>query len=80
MATAIKRTFSMRPDVDRRLVAHVERTPGATFSSAVNAALLEYLEAAALAAYRQWDMQADPAERDALAALSTHDDTSWASE
>jgi hypothetical protein len=80
MTTAIKRTFSMRPDVDRMLVAHVERTPGATLSSAVNAALVEYLEAVALATYRQWDMQAGPDERAALAAFSTHDDKSWASE
>lgn len=70
----------MRPDVDRMLVAHVERTPGATLSSAVNAALVEYLESAALAAYREWDAQAGPEERDALAAFSAHDDKSWATE
>jgi len=80
MTTAIKRTFSMRPDVDRMLVAHVERTPGTTLSSAVNAALVEYLEAAALAAYRQWDLDAGAAEREALAAFSAHDDKSWATD
>lgn len=80
MTTAIKRTFSMRPDVDQMLVAHVARTPGATLSSAVNAALVEYLEAAALAAYRQWDIEASPAELAALAAFSAHDDKSWAVE
>jgi hypothetical protein len=80
MTMAIKRTFSMQPEVDRMLVAHVERTPGATLSSAVNAALVDYLEAAALAAYRQWDLEASPAERDALAAFSAHDDRSWATE
>jgi hypothetical protein len=80
MTMAIKRTFSMRPDVDRMLVAHVEHTPGATLSSAVNAALVEYLEAAALAAYREWDRQAGAEERDALAAFSAHDDKSWAAE
>jgi hypothetical protein len=42
--------------------------------------LVEYLEAAALAAYAQWDMQAGSAEREALAAFSAHDDTSWATE
>lgn len=74
-----RRTLSMRPEVDRMLVAHVERTPGATLSSTVNAALVEYLEAAALEGYRQWDAQADPDERAALDAFAVHDDASWAS-
>ena len=55
---------------------HVERTPGAR-SSTVNAALVDYLEAAALAAYEAWDLAADPDERTALAAFDAHDD-SWA--
>ena len=67
----------MRPEVDRMLIAHVERTPGASLSSTVNAALVEYLEAAALDAYRQWDAQAGPEERAALDALAD-DDRSWA--
>jgi hypothetical protein len=79
MTAAIKRTLSMRPEVDRMLAAHVERTPGATMSSTVNAALVEYLEAAALVAYRQWDLEADPDERNALAAFDTHNEESWAS-
>jgi hypothetical protein len=69
----------MRPEVDRMLAAHVERTPGATLSSTVNTALLEYLEAAALDAYRQWDADADPHEREVLDALATHNDETWAS-
>ena len=69
----------MRPEVDRMLAQHVERTPGATMSSTVNAALVEYLEAAALSAYRQWDRQGDPDERTALAAFEGHSDDSWAS-
>ncbi len=60
------------------LAAHVQPTPGATLSSTVNAALVEYLEAAALEAYRQWDADADPDERAALDALAAHDDRSWA--
>jgi len=78
MTSAIKRTLSMRPEVDRMLIAHVERTPGASLSSTVNAALVEYLEAAALDAYRQWDAQAGPEERAALDALAADDDRSWA--
>jgi hypothetical protein len=31
---AINQTLSMRPDVDRVLVAHLVRTPGVTVSSA----------------------------------------------
>lgn len=60
------------------LTAHVDRTPGATLSSTVNAALVEYLEAAALEAYRQWDADADPAERSALDEFAAHDDKTWA--
>jgi hypothetical protein len=78
MTQAIKRTLSMRPEVDRMLAEHVQRTPGATLSSTVNAALVEYLEAAALEAYRQWDCGADTDERGALDALAAHDDKSWA--
>jgi hypothetical protein len=80
MTGAIKRTLSMRPDVDRMLAQHVERTPGATMSSTVNAALVEYLEAAALAAYKAWDLEADPQEQSALAAFDAYNDASWASE
>ena len=58
------------------LTAHVERTPGASLSSTVNAALVEYLEAAALRAYAEWDAEADPAERAALDALNSHNDHS----
>jgi hypothetical protein len=79
MTAAIKRTLSMRPEVDRMLAQHVERTPGATMSSTVNAALVEYLEAAALAAYRDWDRKAGVDERNALAAFDAHNDESWAS-
>jgi hypothetical protein len=69
----------MRPDIDRMLAAHVRHTPGATLSSTVNAALVEYLETAALGAYRRWEADAD-ADADAGAALDTlaaYDDTSW---
>lgn len=69
----------MRPEVDRMLATHVQRTPGATLSSTVNAALVEYLENAALEAYRQWDAEADSDERKALEAFAAHDDKSWAS-
>jgi hypothetical protein len=79
MTTAIKRTLSMRPEVDRMLIEHVERTPGATMSSTVNAALMEYLEAAALVAYSRWDLEADLDERHALAAFDAHNEESWAS-
>lgn len=78
MTATIKRTLSMRPEVDQLLVAHVQRTPGASFSSTVNAALVEYLEAAALDSYRQWDAEAGPEERAALDALATQDDQGWA--
>lgn len=80
MTAAIKRTLSMRPDVDRMLAAHVDRTPGASMSSTVNAALVEYLEAAAIEAYREWDAAADPAERAALDAFAAHDDAGWTAE
>ncbi len=60
------------------LAAHVQRTPGASLSSTVNAALVEYLEAAALEAYRHWDADADPDERAALDALAAQDDKAWA--
>jgi hypothetical protein len=74
----IKRTLSMRPEVDSMLVNHVDRTPGATLSATVNAALVEYLEAAALTSYQQWDADAGPEERSALDAFAAHDDTEWA--
>jgi hypothetical protein len=48
-------------------------------SSTVNAALVDYLEAAALTAYRAWDLAADPDERSALAAFDAHNEESWAS-
>ena len=70
----------MRPEVDRMLAQHVERTPGATMSSTVNAALVEYLEVAALAAYKVWDLEADVDERNALAAFDAHNEDAWASE
>jgi hypothetical protein len=80
MTQVVKRTLSMRPEVDRMLAAHVERTPGATLSSTVNDALVEYLETAALEAYRRWDAEADAAERAALDALAAHDDRAWGAE
>jgi hypothetical protein len=70
----------MRPEVDRMLTAHVQRTPGASLSSTVNDALVEYLEGAAMAAYLQWDDEADADERAALSAFAAHDDESWAAE
>lgn len=68
----------MRPEVDRMLAAHVQRTPGATLSSTVNAALVEYLEATALEAYRRWDADADAQEQAALTALVAADNEAWA--
>jgi hypothetical protein len=68
----------MRPEVDRMLTGYVQRTPGASLSSTVNAALVDYLEAVALDAYRQWDANAGANERAALDALAAHDDQSWA--
>lgn len=79
MTLAIKRTLSMRPEVDRMLTTHVQRTPGATLSSTVNTALVEYLEAAALEDYGRWDADSDPDERAALEAFATHDAETWAS-
>jgi hypothetical protein len=78
MTQAIKRTLSMRPEVDRMLTAHVQRTPGTTLSATVNDALVEYFEAAAMEAYRRWDAEAGADERAALDALAAHDDESWA--
>jgi hypothetical protein len=78
LTQAIKRTLSTRPEVDRMLCEHVQRTPGASLSSTVNTALVEYLEGAAVEAYRQWDADADQDERDALDALAVQDDQSWA--
>ena len=49
-------------------------------SSTVNAALVEYLEVAALAAYKAWDLEADADERNALAAFDVHNEGAWASE
>lgn len=74
----IKRTLSMRPEVDQMLAAHVQRTPGASLSSTVNAALMEYLEAAALETYQRWDADAGPEERAALDAFAAHGAESWA--
>jgi hypothetical protein len=76
MTQAIKRTFSMRPEVDRLLAAHVEHTSD-TFSSTVNNALMAYLESAALRSYAEWDAAAPPDERSALDAFAAHDDATW---
>jgi hypothetical protein len=76
--TAVKRTFSMRPEVDRMLTDHVARSDNATLSSTVNDALARYLEEEALDAYREWDAEAGPAERAAMNALAAHDDRAWA--
>ena len=59
----------MRSDVDSKLTAYVERTPGATLSSTVNEAVLDYLERQAIEAYREWDRDAPPEERAFLDAL-----------
>jgi hypothetical protein len=75
---AVKRTLSMRPEVDRMLTAHVARTPGASMSSTVNDALVDYLEGAAMDAYRTWDAEAGADERAAMDAFASHDDSSWA--
>jgi hypothetical protein len=74
----VERTLSMRPEVDQLLTAHLARTPGASLSSTVNAALVEYLEPAAVTAYIQWDAASEPDERAALDALAAHDNPSWA--
>jgi hypothetical protein len=80
MTMAVKRTLSMRPEVDQMLTAHVQHTPGATLSSTVNDALVEYLEAAAMEAYRKWDAEAPADERAALDAFAAQGDESWAVE
>lgn len=80
MTMAIKRTLSMRPEVDRMLTAHVQHTPGATMSSIVNDALVEYLEAAAMEAYREWDASIDEKQRAALDAFAAQADGFWADE
>ena len=70
---SVKRRLSMHPEVDRMLADHVARTPGASLSSTVNAAVIEYLEASALRTYDQWDASAGP---DELAALGAYDNQS----
>jgi hypothetical protein len=70
MTLAVMRTLSMRSEVDRMLAAHVQRTPGASLPSTVNAAVVDYLEAAALEGHRQWDAEADPDESAALDAFA----------
>lgn len=80
MTTAVKRTLSMRPDVDRMLVDYVEHTPGTNYSATVNDALVDFLEAQALESYRAWDSATDPAERAALDAFDAHNDAAWAAE
>ncbi|MFV2008325.1 MULTISPECIES: hypothetical protein [unclassified Micromonospora] len=77
MTRAIERTLSICPEVDRMLTAHVQRTSGATMSATVNAALVDYLEASALKAYRRWDAEADEDERAALDEFAAHHDESW---
>lgn len=59
----------MRPEVDRMLVDHVARTPGASLSSTVNAAVVEYLETSAVRSYERWHADAGPEERATLAAF-----------
>lgn len=80
MTTAVKRTLSMRPEVDRMLVDYIEHTPGTNYSATVNDALVDFLEARALESYLAWDSAADPAERAALSAFGAHSDTAWAAE
>jgi hypothetical protein len=65
----VQRTLSMNPDVDRMLVDHVARTPGASLSSTVNAAVVDYIEASAMRAYERWDQDAGLDERATLAAF-----------
>jgi len=65
----IRRTLSMNPDVDRMLIDHVARTPGASMSSTVNAAVVDYIEASAMRSYERWDRDAGPDERATLAAF-----------
>jgi hypothetical protein len=76
----MKRTLSMRPEVDRMLVNYIENTPGTTYSATVNDALIDFLEARALESYRAWDSSADPAERTALDAFDAHNDAAWTAE
>ena len=59
----------MNPDVDRMLIDHVARTPGASLSSTVNAAVVDYIEASAVRAYERWDQDARPDERATIAAF-----------
>jgi hypothetical protein len=79
MASAVKRTLSMRPEVDRMMVDYIDHTPGANYSATVNDALVDFLEARALESYRAWDASADPTERAVLDAFDAHDDA-WAAE
>ena len=65
----IRRTLSMNPDVDRMLIDHVARTPGASLSSTVNAAVVDYIEGSAMRSYERWDRDAGPDERATLAAF-----------
>jgi hypothetical protein len=65
----------MREEVDRMLA---EPSPGASRSWTVNDAFAEYVEPAALHAYRRWDADADEDERAALEALSAQDNQSSA--
>jgi hypothetical protein len=51
------------------LVDHVARTPGASLSSTVNAAVVDYIEASAMRAYERWDQDAGPDERATIAAF-----------
>jgi len=76
MTSAVKRTLSMRPDVDQALTAYVAHT-GATYSATVNDALVDFFEARALESYREWDAEASPEEQAALAAFGAHDDAAW---
>jgi hypothetical protein len=68
--TSVKRTLSMRPEVDRMLADHVARTPGTSVSATVNAAVMDYFEASALRTYVLWEAAAGPEE---LAALGAYD-------
>lgn len=67
---AVQRVLSMSPEVDRMLVDYVARTPGASLSSTVNAAVVDYLEASAVHSYERWDADAGPDERATLAAFN----------
>jgi hypothetical protein len=52
----------MNPAVDRMLTDHVARTPGASLSSTVNAALVDHLETSAMRSYERWYADAGPDE------------------